>query len=158
MISEWLIVDENNQVSIDNEGVKSLRYIGRTYNTFGKTRKLKTSYGPTIEVKGGDYGWWLNRGKEVEELTELIKAGAKLTKEPAYLQKAAHYGDDDVGDTYVEVNITAQHLFFIRWRISSESDFVSEIFLRVMLILQVLSCPIQRKKCHLKRRRLCKSS
>ncbi len=127
MISEWLIVDENNQVSIDNEGVKEfVDYIGRTYNTFGKTRKLKTSYGPTIEVKGGDYGWWLNRGKEVEELTELIKAGAKLTKEPAYLQKAAHYGDDDVGDTYVEVNITAQHLFFYKdGELVLESDFVS---------------------------------
>lgn len=127
MISEWLIVDENNQVTIDTEGVKEfVDYIGRTYNTFGKTRTLKTTFGPTIEVKGGDYGWWLNRAKEVEELTELIKAGAKLTKEPVYLQKAAHYGEDDVGDTYVEVNITAQYLYFYKdGELILESDFVS---------------------------------
>ncbi len=126
-ISEWLLVDENNQVTLDTEGVKEfVDYIGRNYNTFGKTRSLKTTYGPTIEVKGGDYGWWLNRAKEVSELTDLIKAGTVITKEPAYLQKAAYYGDDDIGDTYVEVNITAQHLYFYKdGKLIVESDFVS---------------------------------
>lgn len=126
-IKEWVIVDENNQVSLDTEGIKEfVDYIGSHYNTFGKTRTLKTTYGPTIEVKGGDYGWWLNRGKEVEELTVLIKEGSKLTKEPSYLQTAAHYGADDVGDTYVEVNITAQHLYFYKdGQLIVESDFVS---------------------------------
>lgn len=126
-ISEWLIIDDNNQVNIDPEGVKGfVDYIGSTYNTFGKTRTLKTSYGPTIEVRGGDYGWWLNRGKEIEELTDLIKEGGQLKKEPTYLQKAAHYGNDDVGNTYVEVNLTTQHLFFYKdGQLLVESDFVS---------------------------------
>lgn len=126
-ISEWLLVDEDNQVSLDEEKVEEfVDYIGGTYNTFGKTRTLKTTYGPTIEIQGGDYGWWLNRGKETQELADLIKSGAQTTKEPAYLQKAAHYGADDVGDTYVEVNLTAQHLFFYKdGALVVESDFVS---------------------------------
>ncbi len=126
-ISEWLVIDDYNQVNLDPQGVKDfVDYIGKTYNTFGKTRTLKTSYGQTIEVKGGDYGWWLNRGKEVHELTELIIEGANIVKEPSYLQTAAQYGEDDVGDTYVEVNITAQHLYFYKdGKLVVESDFVS---------------------------------
>lgn len=126
-ISQWLIVDEFNKVSLDSQGVRNfVDYIGKTYNSFGKTRTLETSWGPTIEVSGGDYGWWLNRGKEVEELSELILAGANTIKEPAYLQTAAQYGEDDVGDTYVEVNITAQHLYFYKeGELIVESDFVS---------------------------------
>ncbi len=126
-ISEWLIIDEDNNVSLNEEKVKEfVDYIGSNYNTFGKTRTLETSYGQTIQVSGGDYGWWLNRGRETQELIDLIKAGAMLTKEPSYLQTAAQYGDDDVGDTYVEVNITAQHLFFYKnGELIVESDFVS---------------------------------
>lgn len=127
LISQWLIVDDNNQVTLDEEGVKEfVDHIGSTYNTFGKTRTLETSYGQTIEVSGGDYGWWLNRAKEASEIIELINESAQVVKEPAYFQTAAHYGEDDVGDTYVEVNLTAQHLFFYKdGELVVESDFVS---------------------------------
>jgi hypothetical protein len=85
-----------------------------------------TSYGDTIKIKGGDYGWWLDRPKEVSELTELIKNGEQLIREPAYFQTAQQYGQDDIGDTYVEVNITAQHLFFYKeGELILETDFVS---------------------------------
>lgn len=126
-ISEWLSVNENYEVNLDQEGVKGfVDHIGWAYNSFGKTRTFKTSYGDVIEVRGGSYGWWLNRGKEVSELTELLLEGKQLVREPAYYQTAMHYGKDDVGDTYVEVNLTAQHLFFYKeGKQILESDFVS---------------------------------
>ncbi|MFY9178028.1 MAG: L,D-transpeptidase family protein [Caldicoprobacterales bacterium] len=126
-ISQWLSVSEDGQVILDESGVKEfVDYIGKTYNTFGKTRRFKTSYGVEIKVKGGDYGWWLNRAKELEELIELILAGEKVKKDPAYYQKAQQYGEDDIGNTYVEVNLTAQHLFFYKnGKLILESDFVS---------------------------------
>lgn len=126
-INKWLSVDEEGKVLLDEAGVKDyVDYIGKTYNTFGKTRTFKTSYGNTISVKGGDYGWWLNRPLEVTELTELILAGEKVKKDPAYFQTAQQYGDDDIGNTYVEVNLTAQHLFFYKnGKLIMETDFVS---------------------------------
>lgn len=126
-INEWITVDEDYLVNLDTEGVKEfVDYIGKNYNTFGKTRTFKTSYGNILQIKGGDYGWWLNRGEEVEELTELIRNGEEIVKEPVYYQTASQYGDDDIGDTYVEVNLTAQHLFFYReGELIVESDFVS---------------------------------
>lgn len=126
-ISDWLSVIEDYNVILDETGVKEyVDYIGRTYNSFGRTRTFKTSYGVEITVKGGDYGWWLNRPLEVSELTELILSGEKLKRKPAYFQTAQQYGDDDIGDTYVEVNLTAQHLFFYKnGKLILETDFVS---------------------------------
>lgn len=126
-ISEWISVDGDYKVNLDTESIKEfVDYIGRTYNTFGKERTLATSYGEVIQISGGDYGWWLNRGKEVTELTELILDGKQVVKEPAYYQTANQYGEDDIGDTYVEVNITAQHLFFYKeGKLILETDFVS---------------------------------
>lgn len=126
-ISEWLSVDENEKVQLSAEKVKEyVDYIGKTYNSFGRTRTFKTSYGDVIEIKGGDYGWWLDRSTEVKQLTELILNGANQVKEPTYFQTAAHYGTDDIGNTYVEVNLTAQHLFFYKdGKLILDTDFVS---------------------------------
>lgn len=126
-IKDWISVDENNKIVLSHDKVKEyVDYIGKTYNTFGKTRTLKTSYGEVIEIKGGDYGWWLDRATEVSELKELIMEGKQLIKEPAYYQVAQQYGDDDIGDTYIEVNLTAQHLFFYKdGELIVETDFVS---------------------------------
>lgn len=126
-ISEWLSVDEEFHVDFDTTGVKEyVDYIGKTYNSFGNVRTFKTSYGKTIKVKGGDYGWWLNRPEEVKELTKLIEDGEKVKKDPVYFQTAQQYGKDDIGDTYVEVNLSAQHLFFYKdGKKILETDFVS---------------------------------
>lgn len=114
-INKWLSVDDEFNVKLDTDGIKEfVDYIGKTYNTFGKVRTFKTSYGNELQISGGDYGWWLDRATEVSDLTELIKNGEKITREPAYFQTAQQYGDDDIGSTYVEVNLSAQHLFFYK--------------------------------------------
>ncbi len=126
-INEWLTLDENYQVTLNEEKIKEyVDYIGKTYNSFGRRRTFKTSYGDEIKVEGGDYGWWLDRSSELKELTELIKNGEQTVKKPVYFQTAQQYGDDDIGKTYVEVNLTAQHLFFYKeGELVVESDFVS---------------------------------
>ena len=126
-ISKWLSIDKDYKVSFNKEGVKEyVDYIGKTYNSFGRTREFKTSYGDVLKIKGGDYGWWLNRPAEVEELTKLIEDGEQQVKKPVYFQTAQQYGKDDIGNTYVEINLTAQHLFFYHeGELILDTDFVS---------------------------------
>jgi hypothetical protein len=126
-ISKWLSVNDDYKVTLDANSVKEyVDYIGKTYNSFGRVRTFQTSYGDVLEITGGDYGWWLDRGTEVKELKELILKGEQLIREPAYFQTAQEYGKDDIGDTYVELNLTAQHLFFYKdGKLILESDFVS---------------------------------
>ncbi|BBF43377.1 ErfK/YbiS/YcfS/YnhG family protein, putative [Lachnospiraceae bacterium KM106-2] len=126
-ISQMIVLDDKDNVSIDEAKVgEFVDYIGKTYNTFGKTRTFKTTSGKTIQTAGGDYGWWLNRVAEKKEIIEAIKKGEKKVKEPNYYQKARQYGDDDIGNTYVEVNIATQHVWFYKeGKLVVESSCVS---------------------------------
>jgi hypothetical protein len=126
-ISGWLEVNEDFEVVFNQDSVRQyVDYIGYTYNTFGKKRDFKTSYGKNIKVVGGDYGWWLNRSAEVDELITAVKQGGDIKKEPNYYQKAGAYGENDIGNTYVELNLKEQHLFYYKdGKLIVESDFVS---------------------------------
>lgn len=126
-ISQWLTVNENMEPVISQE--KAAEYIGslaEKYNTAGKAKSFSTSYGTTVTVSGGDYGWKIDREAELEAILENVKAGEKISKEPAYAKTANSRGANDYGDTYVEINLTAQHLFFYKnGSLVVESDFVS---------------------------------
>lgn len=127
-IKDWLIQNEDGTAGVDSGKVKAyVEELADKYNTGNKAKKLKTSYGPTVTIKGGTYGWKINQPAEADELAALIKAGESQSgREPVYSQKAASHGENDYGDTYVEINLTAQHLFFYKdGALLVESDFVS---------------------------------
>lgn len=127
-IKDWIIINDNGEVSFDKSKVDDfVQYLAKTYNTFGITRNFKTSYDShIITVSGGDYGWWLNKAAESDSLIKAIKDGKDIIKEPVYFQKAFGYGSDDIGNTYAEVNLGMQHMFFYKdGKKVLESDFVS---------------------------------
>ena len=86
----------------------------RSYDTVGAARNFKTSIGKIVEVKGGLYGWKINRADETKALLENIKLGKVLEKEPIYIQKALSRDENEIGNTYVEINITRQRLWFYK--------------------------------------------
>lgn len=47
-------------------------------------------------------------------MLEDIKLGKVLEREPVYAQKALFRGEDEIGNTYVEINITRQQLWFYK--------------------------------------------
>jgi hypothetical protein len=115
IINQWLLVDENLDVVINEKAVKEyIKELSKKYDTAGSVRKIKTSTNKIVEVKGGFYGWKINRAAEIKALLENIKLGKVLEKEPIYTQKAITRGKDDIGDTYVEINITRQYLWFYK--------------------------------------------
>lgn len=117
IIAGWLKADKENNVTVDEEKAREyVNSLARKYDTFNTagTREFKTSYGTTINVQGGDYGWWMNRPKTTAELVAAVEAGEDKELTPVYYQTAANYGDKDYGNTYVEINITAQRLFLYK--------------------------------------------
>ena len=126
-INNWININEDLDVIIDEKKVKE--YVGTLatkYNTVGKTRDFKTSYGNEIQVHGGYYGWKINTPAEVEALIENIRNGEEITKEPLYLQSAVSKGENDIGDTYVEISINRQYLWFYKnGKIVTEGDVVT---------------------------------
>lgn len=114
-INKWLTVNEELTITLDEEKAKNyMEALFNNYNTIGKIRNFVASSGKTIKVGGGDYGWDINTAKEIEDLLALIKEGKILTKEPAYLQTAAAHSNNDVGNTYVEIDMSNQHLWFYK--------------------------------------------
>lgn len=127
-ISQWLSVDEQKNVSVSEEQIAA--YVNRLadkWDTYGKAKKLKTSYGGRkVKIEGGDYGWKIDREKEKEILTGLVRDGQTTAREPEYEKTANSHGKKDYGNTYVEVNLTAQHLIYYKdGQVVVDSDFVS---------------------------------
>lgn len=115
IINEWLSVDENLEAVINEKAVSEyVKVLSKKYDTVGAARNFKASTGKIVEVKGGLYGWKINRAAETKALIENIKLGEALEKEPIYKQRALTRGENEIGNTYVEINITRQHLWFYK--------------------------------------------
>ncbi|MCB6608613.1 L,D-transpeptidase family protein [[Clostridium] symbiosum] len=124
---EWLITDEAGNITVDSaQAAAYVAELAAAYNTSNKAKNFKTSYDQTIQVKGGTYGWKINQSEETAELVNLLQSGQSQEREPVYSQKAASRGENDYGNTYVEINLTAQHLYFYKdGNLVVDSDFVS---------------------------------
>lgn len=126
-IHTWLSVNADKTIAINRDEVAAyVKGLASKYNTAYQKKNLKTSYGQTVTISEGFYGWRINQGAETDELYNIIRSGESTTREPVYSQKAASHGANDYGNTYVELNLTAQHLFFYKdGKLLVETDFVS---------------------------------
>lgn len=126
-IHTWLSEDGQGGPVLQREAVTEyVAELAKTYNTAYKPKTLKTSYGPSVTISQGFYGWRINQKEETEALIQILKSGESTEREPVYSQTAASRDGNDYGDTYVEINLTAQHLYFYKdGTLLTESDFVS---------------------------------
>lgn len=114
LISSWLTCDADMNVTFNEDAVSAyMADFGRKYDTVGTTRSITTPWGKSAEVYGGTYGWSIDEAGEKAALIEHIKKGEVLTKQPAYAQTAVSHGSPDWGSTYVEVDLSAQHMWYI---------------------------------------------
>lgn len=114
-IHTWLNVDKDMNAVINEAKVSDyVQQLAHEYNTVGETRSFKTSLGTNVQVSGGSYGWKINVPEETQTLISEIKDGAKITRKPIYSQTAASYGPNDIGNTYVEVNLSKQHVWYYK--------------------------------------------
>lgn len=114
-IHQWLSVDENLEVSLSKQAVrKYINALCKKYNTVGIIREFQSSTGKKIEISGGLYGWKINWDAESDALFNHIKHADIVEKEPIYLQKAFSREGNEIGNTYIEINITKQHLWYYK--------------------------------------------
>ncbi len=127
LISQWISLGEEEEIFLDQEAVTAyVKGLAERHNTASRKKVLKTSYGQTVEIERGTYGWRIDQAAEAEQLYQILLSGESQVREPVYRQTGASHGDNDYGNTYVEINLTAQHLFFYKdGQLLVESDFVS---------------------------------
>lgn len=127
-IHNWIYVNDNFEVVFDESKVKAyVNTLDDKYGTCGKARDFKTASGAIrkvgayVEMSGENkanpeefYGWSISTAKETKSLIEDIKNGQPVTREPKYAKEAKSRGANDIGNTYVEVSLTAQHMWFYK--------------------------------------------
>lgn len=126
-ILDILVVNDDFSVSFDEEKLMLfVQQLASKYNTYADVRDFKTSLGDIVKIGGGDYGWVIHKEKEAELLKENIMSGQKISREPVYSQRAQVEGLDDIGSTYVEIDYSAQHMWYYEeGELILESDIVS---------------------------------
>lgn len=97
---------------LDNQRVKEYVKNLKTYtDTSGKERSFLTEDGRVLSL-GGKYGFSISEKKEVKQLSENLLAKENIVRDAEYETVAASRGADDIGNTYVEVDIGRQKIFY----------------------------------------------
>lgn len=128
MIASWLTVGDDYSVTVDENAIAAyVQTLATKYNTYGRERQFKTTQGDTITIGGGDYGFVVQKEKEAAQLKEDIASGKEIKREPVYEQTALlRDKTNDIGDTYVEVDYTNQHMWYYKeGNVVFDADFVS---------------------------------
>ena len=118
---------EGFSVTLDEEKITAyVQALASKYNTYADVRTFQTSSGDKVEIGGGDYGWIVNKEKEAEQIKADLDAGKPVSRELCYAQRPFVEGKDDIGNTYVEIDYTKQHLWYYEnGELVVESDVVT---------------------------------
>lgn len=127
-IKDWITIEDDYSVTFDESKVVNyVQYLASKYNTYGDVREFKTTLGDKVKIGGGDYGWVIDKEKEKEQLLSEIQSGKTIEREPVFNQTADVKSETyDIGDTYVEIDYTNQHIYFYQdGQLKLESDVVT---------------------------------
>lgn len=136
VIKEWLqrgengmpVLNENGEPTVVETALQEFVRVSmaKKYDTLGKPHEFTKHNGETITLTGGFYGWRMNQAKTAEEMLAAIKNGEQKDMEVYYHYTAANRGADDIGTTYVEVDITNQKLYcYEDGKLKVETDVVT---------------------------------
>lgn len=85
-------------------------------NTYGKNRKFKMTGGGEITMNPGVYGFIMDEDQTINAVLENFENRKSAKIDPIYERKGYERYDDgsDLKDTYVEVDISRQHLWYYK--------------------------------------------
>lgn len=114
-ISSWFSLDENKQPVFDRDAVAAwVNQLADKYDTIGTFPAFVTSNGDTVYPEARTYGWQMDRETETEELYQLLMAGDSAERSPVWLESARTRGQNDIGNTYVEIDYTNQRMWYYK--------------------------------------------
>ncbi|MDD6351575.1 MAG: peptidoglycan binding domain-containing protein [Lachnospiraceae bacterium] len=106
----FMSTDDKGEVIYNDDAISAfVKQMAEKYNTAGKPITIKSSWGGNVTVPGGSYGIKIDQSKEVAQIKSDLEAGKDVTRDFNYSQKAQRNPT-----TYMEVNITAQHVYYIK--------------------------------------------
>lgn len=113
-ICSWITGTDNGQIALDRNAVAAyVAELAGKYNSAGTTRVFRTAAGRDVELRG-PYGWKINQQAETDALTAVIQNAESQSREPVYSSEAVNHTAQEWGNTYVEVDLTGQHVYMVK--------------------------------------------
>lgn len=127
LIKDWIAEIEPGSLIIAEDRVEEfVAECASKYDTYGKPHKFTTTLGVELTLPTGGFGWKTDRAAVSKELVELIYDGAVTTADVVYSNTAPWHGMNDIGNSYVEADLSNQHLYlYSKGELVFETDFVS---------------------------------
>ncbi len=121
VVSDWIMLDEEGYIVYDEDNLPVLdetmieeyvAYLGSVYNTVGMERDFQTTRGDIVKVSGGAYGNEIDLKTELKYLKDAFLKKEKEFRTPEYLSEAFVKGSDDIGKTYIEIDMGNQMMYY----------------------------------------------
>ena len=124
-ISQWIGIDNEGNLILDEGGIRAfVDELAEKYDTLGKTRVFKTTDAREVEILAKKYGWQVDKEGEFQAIKASILAGEQL--EPLFSSRAVSLEGNDFGNTYVEIDLGNQKLYYyVDGQLTLSSDIVS---------------------------------
>lgn len=111
-IASWVNGSQGLTVSVDAAKVADyVQGLRNKYDTPAGTQTWQSADGTTKSIKT-NYGWHIDQTKETEALIANIQSLQSVTREPVYASRAAQTAMPQWGKTFVEIDISSQHVYF----------------------------------------------
>jgi len=113
-----IALDASGELVLDRDAVTDfVNRLADTYDTYGTSRTFQSTRGDLIEVTGGTYGTLIDREAEITFLMEnlllpQLHAQKKVLHIPSYQREGLVHGKNDIGDTYIEIDMTDQKMYY----------------------------------------------
>lgn len=112
VIKDFLVQDETGTWVLDKDLVHAwVDTMADETDTYKKGHTFTTHDGNTVDLPNGNYGWALYRDTTTDDLMELLAASTVDKIEPNYYHYGASRATNDIGSSYVEVDITNQMVY-----------------------------------------------
>ena len=128
----WLSKQDDGSYTKDESVFKEkltvfVKELASQYNSIGATRTFTGKDGQSHTVSGGTYGFRVSTDSEVSALLKMINENkSENNRIPEHTGQLPSGENGGLGTTYLEINITKQHLWFVKdGAVALESDFVS---------------------------------
>lgn len=126
LLKDWITMEKDGPVLDEAAVAAFVKEQAEENDTYRKRKSFMTTLGVELSLLSRSYGWLTDQEAETKELIELIRQGKTVSREPVYASAARQKGMSDIGNSYVEVDLTHQHLYLYEGgSIIFETDFVS---------------------------------
>ncbi len=119
-------VGDDGSITADpDKAMEYVEYLADKYDTYNTERNFHaTLQGDIVIPTSSDakYGWWIDQEQTCDELVSMLEAGETVESvDPIYYEtggyvftgrEEARSADDDIGNTYIEIDLTDQHFWY----------------------------------------------